>query len=49
MALPASQAARVSETLARRELWVTELHHDEATLEDVFLELTTPPALEEVS
>jgi ABC-2 type transport system ATP-binding protein len=46
--LPASEAARVSETLARSELWVTELHADEATLEDVFLELTAPPALEEV-
>jgi ABC-2 type transport system ATP-binding protein len=45
--LPASEAARVSEILARRELWVTELHADEATLEDVFLELTTAPALEE--
>ena len=49
VALPASEAARVSETLARRELWVTELHADEATLEDVFLELTTAPALEEAS
>jgi ABC-2 type transport system ATP-binding protein len=49
VALPASQAALVSETLAQKELWVTELRHDEATLEDVFLELTTPPALEEVS
>ncbi len=47
--LPASEAARVSETLARSQLWVTELTADEATLEDVFLELTTGPALEEVS
>ena len=38
-----AEAARVSETLARRELWVTELHADEATLEDVFLELTDAP------
>ena len=49
VALPASEAARVSEALAQKEIWVTELRHDEATLEDVFLELTTPPALEEVS
>ena len=41
--LPATEAARVSETLGRRELWVTELHADEATLEDVFLELTADP------
>ena len=33
----------MSETLGRRELWVTELHADEATLEDVFLELTAAP------
>jgi len=46
--LPASEAARVSETLARQELWVTELHADEASLEDVFLELTTP-VLEEAT
>ena len=39
----------MSETLARQELWVTELHADEATLEDVFLELTTAPTLEEAS
>jgi hypothetical protein len=39
----------VSEALARKELWVTELHADEATLEDVFLELTTAPVLEEAS
>ena len=38
----------MSETLARRDLWVTALHADEATLEDVFLELTTTaPAIEE--
>ena len=49
VALPVSEAARVSEALARKELWVTELHADEATLEDVFLELTTTPALEEAS
>ena len=49
VALPATEAARVSETLGRRDLWVTELHADEATLEDVFLELTADPQLEEVS
>ena len=32
--------ARVTETLARKELWVTELRHQELSLEDVFLELT---------
>ena len=49
VALPATEAARVSETLGRRELWVTELHADEATLEDVFLELTADHQLEEAS
>jgi len=49
VALPATEAARVSETLGRRDLWVTELHADEATLEDVFLELTADPLLEEAS
>lgn len=44
--LPSSEAARVSQTLARREIWVTELRADEATLEDVFLELTAVPAEE---
>jgi ABC-2 type transport system ATP-binding protein len=38
--LPASEAARVSRLLGERDLWVTELHADEATLEEVFLELT---------
>ncbi|MBA2624566.1 MAG: ATP-binding cassette domain-containing protein [Acidimicrobiia bacterium] len=32
--------ARVTETLARRRLWVTELRPQERSLEDVFLELT---------
>jgi ABC-2 type transport system ATP-binding protein len=41
--LPPTEAARVSEVLARRALWVTELRTDEVTLEDVFLELTAPP------
>ena len=46
--VPAGGAARVSEALGRQGIWVTELHAEEATLEDVFLELTAPPALEEV-
>ncbi len=45
--LPSTEAARVSETLARVELWVTELHADEVTLEEVFLELTAPCPLQE--
>jgi ABC-2 type transport system ATP-binding protein len=49
VALPAAEAARVSETLGRRELWVTELVADEATLEDVFLELTANPQREEAT
>ncbi len=39
--LPPSEAARVTEALGRRDLWVTELRTDEVTLEDVFLELTS--------
>jgi ABC-2 type transport system ATP-binding protein len=46
--LPPTDAARVSEVLARRGLWVTELRTDEVTLEDVFLELTSAPVHEEV-
>jgi ABC-2 type transport system ATP-binding protein len=45
--LPATEAARVSKALGQRDLWVTELHAEEATLEDVFLELTSAP-IEEV-
>jgi ABC-2 type transport system ATP-binding protein len=45
--LPPTDAARVSEVLARRALWVTELRTDEVTLEDVFLELTAPSAPQE--
>jgi len=45
--LPAGEAARVSEALGRQGIWVTELHAEEATLEDVFLQLTTMPTLEE--
>jgi ABC-2 type transport system ATP-binding protein len=39
--LPAAEAGRVSEVLGRNGIWVTELRAEEATLEDVFLELTT--------
>jgi ABC-2 type transport system ATP-binding protein len=46
--LPSADAARVSRALGERQLWVTEMHADEATLEDVFLELTTDPTPEEV-
>ena len=45
--LPVSQAARVSEALGRQGIWVSELHAEEATLEDVFLELTTIPEVEQ--
>ncbi|HET6968900.1 MAG TPA: ABC transporter ATP-binding protein, partial [Ornithinibacter sp.] len=45
--LPAADAARVSEALGRQGIWVTELQAEAATLEDVFLELTTIPTLEE--
>ena len=40
VALPESEAATVTRTLAARDLWVTELRPLEANLEDVFLELT---------
>jgi ABC-2 type transport system ATP-binding protein len=46
--LPAGEAGRVSEALGRQGIWVTELHAEEANLEDVFLELTAASALEEV-
>ena len=46
--LPPADAARVSRALGERQLWVTEMHADEATLEDVFLELTADPVAEEV-
>jgi ABC-2 type transport system ATP-binding protein len=38
--LPAAQAARVSETLARRGLYLSELRPEQVSLETVFLELT---------
>jgi ABC-2 type transport system ATP-binding protein len=47
VATPAEDAARVTETLAHRGLYVSEIRPDEVSLEDVFLELTgesnTPP------
>jgi ABC-2 type transport system ATP-binding protein len=45
--LSPAHAARVSEVLGRRGVWVTELRTDEATLEDVFLQLTTTPTPQE--
>jgi ABC-2 type transport system ATP-binding protein len=38
--LPIAEAARVTETLARRGLFLTELRPDQVSLETVFLELT---------
>jgi ABC-2 type transport system ATP-binding protein len=40
VALPASEAERVTRTLAAKRMYVTELRADEADLEQVFLELT---------
>jgi ABC-2 type transport system ATP-binding protein len=40
VALPASEAERVTRTLAAKRMYVTELRTDEADLEQVFLELT---------
>jgi ABC-2 type transport system ATP-binding protein len=42
--LDPADGARVTRTLADRGLYVAELRPDEATLEDVFLELTGEPA-----
>jgi ABC-2 type transport system ATP-binding protein len=39
--IEASQAARITQTLAAQRLWVTELRAEERSLEDLFLELTT--------
>ena len=47
--LSAGEAGSVSEALGRQGIWVTELQAEEATLEDVFLELTQVPTLEEAS
>ena len=41
--LDPSEGARVTKTLADRGLYVAELRPDEASLEDVFLQLTGPP------
>ena len=43
VALPPEEAARVTQTLARKRLFLTELRPQEVSLETVFLELTEPP------
>jgi ABC-2 type transport system ATP-binding protein len=43
VAVPPEEAARVTETLARKRLFLTELRPKEVSLETVFLELTEPP------
>jgi ABC-2 type transport system ATP-binding protein len=43
VSLPAEEAARVTQVLARKKLYVTELRPQEISLETVFLELTEPP------
>jgi ABC-2 type transport system ATP-binding protein len=43
VALPPEDAARVTQTLARKKLYLTELRPQEISLETVFLELTEPP------
>ena len=43
VALPPEDAARVTQTLARKKLFLTELRPQEISLETVFLELTEPP------
>lgn len=47
VALSPGEAARVTETLAARGLYLTELRPDEADLETVFLELTRDEATED--
>src|SRR6266508_3380379 len=42
--LPASEGARVTEILASRGMFVSELRPEEVSLEDVFLELTQGPS-----
>ena len=42
--LPASEAPRVTEVLARQSLYLSELRPEEVSLEDVFLELTRAPS-----
>ena len=46
--IAAVDAARITETLASRRLWVSELHAEERSLEDLFLELTTDDTAQEV-
>jgi ABC-2 type transport system ATP-binding protein len=43
VATPPSEAARITEALARRNLFLSELRVEEVSLEDVFLELTQEP------
>jgi ABC-2 type transport system ATP-binding protein len=40
--VPADEAGRVTRVLAARELWLTEMRPDHATLEERFFELTEP-------
>jgi ABC-2 type transport system ATP-binding protein len=47
--IAAADAARITETLASRRLWVSELHAEERSLEDLFLELTTDDMTQEVA
>jgi ABC-2 type transport system ATP-binding protein len=42
VSVPPEEAARVTQTLARKKLYVTELRPQEISLETVFLELTEP-------
>jgi ABC-2 type transport system ATP-binding protein len=44
VSLPPDEAARVTQVLARKKLFLTELRPQEVSLETVFLELTEPPA-----
>ncbi|MFN2590729.1 MAG: ABC transporter ATP-binding protein [Actinomycetota bacterium] len=43
VAVPPEDAARVTQTLARKKLFLTELRPQEISLETVFLKLTEPP------
>jgi len=45
VAVPAADAASVTRVLASAGVWVTEMRPDEATLEDLFLELTAEGTL----
>jgi ABC-2 type transport system ATP-binding protein len=46
VSLPVTEAARVTEALARRNLYLSELRPEEVSLETVFLELTKDTGLE---